>query len=277
MQTRHLPFALEAMKFRDEPIRAKLIGVIHVEAAEPRIEMILQRGDAGGAGVVGRLAVADKFAVAAVADAGLPGTIPEVAAGGRGEVEVAFGGVRILLVLVVAVGQRPGFFDEVAGIGTHRPFVPVGADFALDVEIIEQDELAGQFMVVRRDALGKKTERRIAIALRKIPENLIVGPVLFDDVEAILDRRRTAEAARNGMTFLITGGDNVRLGRRQAAIHLRGVLLHLIGKFLTARQVDHADGALHETGDVFAHGGGRFLTRLRAVAIGFADESLAIG
>ena len=91
---------------------------------------------------------------------------------------------------IAAIAQRPDPLDEVGGIGPHRPFVAVGADLALDVEVVEQHELADQGVVVGRDRLGEQAEVRLAVALGHVAEDLVVGAVLLDDVDDVLDRRR---------------------------------------------------------------------------------------
>ena len=63
-------------------------------------------------------------------------------------------------------------------------------------------------MCVRRHVLAKQRERRVAVALRQVAQDLIVGAVLANDVEDVLDRRRVADLARNGV------GDG-RVRRRQ--------------------------------------------------------------
>ena len=144
------------------------------------------------AGWAGVGAVLDELAVAAVADPLLGGLVPEVAAGRPGGLEqVPFR--RIGDAAVAAVAERPDPLDEVAGVGPHRPFVPVGADLALDVEVVEQHELAGQGVVVGRDRLGEQADARLAVALGHVAEDLVVGAVLLDDVDDVLDRRGVAD------------------------------------------------------------------------------------
>ena len=64
----------------------------------------------------------------------------------------------------------------------------VGADFAIDVEIVKLDEITGQFVVVGRYIFGKQAERRVAITLRQISQHLIVGAVFLDDVNTVTNR-----------------------------------------------------------------------------------------
>ena len=65
------------------------------------------------------------------------------------------------------------------------------------VVVVEQRELLGQRVVIRRDVASELHERRIAVALRHVAEHLIVGAVLLDDVEDVLDRRPLAEMHRD--------------------------------------------------------------------------------
>ena len=57
------------------------------------------------------------------------------------------------------------------------------------VIVVEQPELLDQRVVIRRHVAPELHQRRIAVALRHIAEHLVVGAVLLDDVEDVLDRR----------------------------------------------------------------------------------------
>src|SRR5205823_5592161 len=83
------------------------------------------------------------------------------------------------------VNERPNFFNEIGGIGSHRPFMTVRRDFAVAVKIVQEHELTRQPVVVRRDLLGENTEARIAVAFRHIAEKLVVRAVLLDDSPAM--------------------------------------------------------------------------------------------
>ncbi len=104
---------------------------------------------------------------------------------------------RIGDAAIAAIAERPDPLDEVAGIGPHRPFVAVGADLALDVEVVEQHELADQGVVVGRDGLGEQADARLAVAFGHVAEDLVVGAVLLDDVDDVLDRRGVADLRGN--------------------------------------------------------------------------------
>jgi hypothetical protein len=65
--------------------------------------------------------------------------------------------------------------------------VTVGADLGIGVKIVQDAEPLRQRMQVRRYGLGKKDQLRVVIAERLIAEDLVVGAVLLDDVDHMLD------------------------------------------------------------------------------------------
>ena len=124
-------------------------------------------------------AVLDPLAVAAIAHSLGGGLVPEVTAGRPGGLVVsAFR--RIRNAAIAPVAQRPEPLDEIGRIGAHRPFMAVGADLALDVEVVEQHEFTRQGVMVGRDRLGKQAEVRVAVALLHIAEDLVISPVFLD-------------------------------------------------------------------------------------------------
>ena len=148
--------------------------------------------------------LADPPAVLAVAAIGQPR--PRT-----GVPEIARGGVRQVAVVVVVnpgparVRQGPVAGDVVGVVRHRRPGVAVGRDVAVAIEVVEQHELLGQLVMVGRDVAAEHHQRRVAVAARHVAEDLVVGPILLDDVEHVLDRRRLADLGRNG-GFLGVGG-----------------------------------------------------------------------
>jgi len=65
--------------------------------------------------------------------------------------------------------------------------------YARIVEVVEQAELLGKRMVVRSDERPKLHQRRIAVTGRHVAQYLIVGAVLFDYVDYVLDGVALAE------------------------------------------------------------------------------------
>ncbi len=66
--------------------------------------------------------------------------------------------------------------------------MPVARHLAAVVEVVEDAELPGQFMFVRRNLLAIHHQRRIAIALRNVAKDLIVSAVFLDDVDDVMNR-----------------------------------------------------------------------------------------
>ena len=66
--------------------------------------------------------------------------------------------------------------------------MPVGAVAAGGIEVVEQHELLGQPVLVRRHVFAEHHQRRIAVALLHVAQHLIVGAVLLDDEDHVLDQ-----------------------------------------------------------------------------------------
>ena len=170
---------------------------------------------------------------------------------------------------VVAVTHRPGLLDEIGGIGAHGPLVAIGADFTLDVKVVEQHKVARQPVVVGSDALVEQAKARVAIAFGQVAEDLIVGAIFLDDVNAILDRSGLTHFNGDRIVGRALGSDaKVRL-YRAATIRLRGPGGQLVLELVALRQVDDLQRAKKQTADVFTDAGGWFPARLRTVAIRF--------
>jgi len=101
-------------------------------------------------------------------------------------------GQRIYFIIAHAVriapresGERA--LDILVGHGAIGPLMAVGAQNPATVSIVEQNKLAHQLVEVRRDMLSKHAERRIAIPLTYITQDLIVAPVFFDDINDVFE------------------------------------------------------------------------------------------
>src|SRR5437016_10603724 len=149
--------------------------------------MAFQGFDSGMSGLVGAFRATDEFAIAALADASFPGAIPKIPARRRRDGKISFAGIGKFAGLIVTVSERPHLFDEIRRVRGHAPFVPIRAHFAIDVKVVEQDELASDLMEVGRGLLGKKAKLGITIAFRHIAEHLIIGAILFDDIKAVFN------------------------------------------------------------------------------------------
>src|SRR5439155_18007146 len=155
---------------------------------------------------------------ASVAHAGFPRAVPQVAARGRSDRELAFGWVGEFAWVIMAIIERPHFLDEIRRIGGHAPFVAIGADLALDIKIVEQYKLLRQLVVIGSDPLRKQAKLRVTIALRHVAEDLIVRAIFLDDINAVLDRRRIARYCGDRIVGWARGAGRSMGAQRTGAI-----------------------------------------------------------
>jgi len=88
--------------------------------------------------------------------------------------------------------------------------VAVRRQRALVIEVVEDPEGIGQGVGVRRDRGAELGQGGVAVALPDVAEFLVVGPVLPDDQEDVLDLGRAAEPGRDGVVFGVN--DTLRSG-----------------------------------------------------------------
>ena len=97
-------------------------------------------------------------------------------------------GHRIIAVVRVASIETPeALLDVIGDVGFSAPLVPVGAQDAAAVEIVQQNELLHQSVMIGRNLASEMYQGRIAVALGKIAKDLVVRPILFDDVEHVFE------------------------------------------------------------------------------------------
>ena len=215
-----------------------------------------------------------ELAVAADAHARARGEVPDVAVGGGGEVPVVVADLVAAFAQVeaaaLAVERRPQLLDGVGRVGRGRVGVAVVADLGVHVEVVEQHELARDRVGVRRHVLAEKRQVRVAVALGHVAEHLVVGAVLADHVEDVLDRRRLADAPRDR-------GALGRAGRRVAATVVVGADLEdPRGGFASAAgsgPLHERERAVQEVRDVARRLARR--VRLGAARVGDGREALA--
>src|SRR5262249_4377904 len=127
--------------------------------------------------------------------------VPDVAALRRAEIAVGVANEPAALAEIrtaaIRIHRLPDFLDDVGGVGGGGVRVAVEADVSIDVEIVEDDEVLRERVSVRRDVAPEARELRIAVAFAQVAENLIVGAVLANDVEDVLDGRAAADDAWN--------------------------------------------------------------------------------
>src|SRR5262249_22163416 len=146
------------------------------------------------------------------------------AAGGVGEVAV----VVIVDSQTFGVGKRPVTGDVIGVVGHCGPWMSVGRDVPIAVQVVEQDELVGQLVVVRRDLLAAHHEALVAVAAGNVAENLVVSAVFVDDVQDVLDGRAFPRLRGNGRLAGAGRGAQQFVGVGAVAVDLIGVFLELL-------------------------------------------------
>ena len=103
------------------------------------------------------------------------------------DIDVAVGALRIVTEASLGVIDRISLLGRINRASSRTPLPALIADVGWVVKIVELDELFRQGMLIRRDEFGELGEVRVAIAGRQIAKDLVVGTVLFDDVDYVLD------------------------------------------------------------------------------------------
>ncbi len=106
--------------------------------------------------------------------------------------------------LSASVGRGPVAFVEVGGVGRVGPGVAIHANLAVAVKVIERNVFLGKSVLVGVTFSPKIVRLGSPLAF-EITEDLIVGPVLFNDVDDVLDLGGDTDAAC-GMSVGASGG-----------------------------------------------------------------------
>ena len=191
---------LEALELLEPDVDARVVRDREVVGRIARVDLADEARDRGRDRAALRLP-GRELAVAADAHARARGEVPDVAVGGGGEVAVVVADLVAAFAQVeaaaLAVERRPQLLDGVGRVGRGRVGVAVVAHLGVHVEVVEQHELARDRVGVRRHVLAEERQVRVAVALGHVPEHLVVGAVLADHVEDVLDRRGLADAPRD--------------------------------------------------------------------------------
>src|ERR1019366_1787387 len=171
-QARHMAGLLIFRQFIEKNLGAIHVGIVEVEAAVERVGYLGQHrvahaGDLLGAGGGVRLVV-DHVAEVAQGKAGRHGIGPEVAGGGQR------GGVLLFEIVgnpAAGVLVGPHLLHVIGGDGGGGPVMAVGGDVAVDIEVVQQDEFAGQFVKVGGGVFTEEDQRRVAVALLQVAQH----------------------------------------------------------------------------------------------------------
>src|SRR5438046_1453535 len=106
--------------------------------------------------------------------------------------EAALRLARVVAVHVRILTRVTGGHRLLAVVGHVRgsgPDVPLRADLGISEEAVEEAEAPRQRVMVRGDGdVGEVDEAGVAVTLLHVAEHLIVGAILFDDVDHVLER-----------------------------------------------------------------------------------------
>ena len=133
--------------------------------------------------------------------------------------DVTHAALEVVAALLAAIVDLPGLLVVVAGDGRGGPDVSIAGNFAAVVEVVEDAELPRQLVLVGRDVFAVHHQRRIAVGLADVAEELVVGAVFLDDVDDVVNRIAAAlEADLAGAAFhQVAAHDLLRQASRDRA------------------------------------------------------------
>jgi hypothetical protein len=90
--------------------------------------------------------------------------------------------------IAAAVTARPSgkpAFHIISCHGGVGPFMAIRAQNAAAIGIVQQHKFTNKLMLIRSHALTELAEVGVAVAFSHVAQDLIVGPVLFDDINDV--------------------------------------------------------------------------------------------
>ena len=145
------------------------------------------------------------------------GVVPDEAARCVGQ------GVDLVRAHAVRVAPGPageGSLEVIGPEGCRRPLVAVGAQNAAAVGVVEKSELADELVLVGGDLLAEDAQGGIAVPRGDVAQDLVVGPVLLDDVDDVLENARLSDPLGDGPGRLAGARLGQGLGYPPAAVIL---------------------------------------------------------
>ena len=235
--------------------------------------MSFQDRDLGSGGLPRLGSVGDEFTETEIGFTSLGALTPQVSARRLTDLGSTFGRIS-QFAAALAVGQRPGLLHKVGRIGGHGPFVSIGANLSIDVQVIQKHEFVGQGVLIRGDLLAKDAQIRIPIPFGYVAKELIVRPVFFDNVKAVLDGARITDLGRNRILWAASSVIDFRVGLQRNRLERQSS--HR-SKLLRGGCRDRTESALEQPSDVFGNILGDWLAGVRSVAIVLARHPFAVG
>src|SRR5919201_3029454 len=104
---------------------------------------------------------------------------------------------HVLLGVVAPLVLTRGRLGVLGIVALHQPVVALGRIRADVVGVVVETELLRQRVLIRRDPRPELRQGRVAVALCHVAVHLVVGAVLLDQQEDVLDRRGVTYASRD--------------------------------------------------------------------------------
>ena len=155
-------------------------------------------------------------------------------------------GIVLVFAHAVRVAAREsgeGLLHVIGGKGRGGPLMPVGAQNSGAVRIVQQGKVAGDLVQVGGDLLAEDAQVSAAITPGIVAEDLVVGPVLLDHINHVLEDTGLANALGNRPRFH-PGPRRQSGGHNRLATQVAGHRLRELAQMTPARQRDHGQGSV---------------------------------
>src|SRR5262249_51178344 len=103
------------------------------------------------------------------------------------DIDSAVDSFEVVLETAAGIVRRNRLLDIIGSPARGRPIPADTADFTGVEKIVQSHESSCQRMMVGSKRFGKLRQRRVAISNLEVTEYLIVGSILFDDIDDMLD------------------------------------------------------------------------------------------
>ena len=250
----------------DERSRAIEIAIIEIVGSVVGVKVPFEDRDLRSGWIAGIPSIGDKLTERKIGLARFLAFAPKVPTARLPDLRGTLCGIGEFST-ALTVSQWPRLLDEIGCVRRHRPFVAISAHLTIDIKVVEHNELIDERMMVRGDVLSEDAESRIAVPFGHVTEQLIVGSVFFDDVDAMLDRTRIANLRGNRIVRGSLSVDNCGILTQRCT--LKGQPSHLC-EFIRGRCWDRGQGSLKEPADVLSDVFRRGLQRIGSIAVIFA-------
>src|SRR5258707_9643115 len=135
-------------------------------------------------------------------------------------------GICMSRLTMSAILSRPHLLVVVSGDRRIRPGMAVHANLAIAVQIVEKNPLVSNSVMIRRNFFTEYRKPGVPVTFRNVTKELIVGAILFDHIDHMLDWRARPYLLWNDARLLR------RAGHCQVVVFIRDILVYLLGPVL---------------------------------------------